>query len=407
MTFDPFDADTVHDAWPALRSLREEAAVVSVANGLRYVTRHAECKDTLRDTVAFSNASGFKAPGVVVPVEDRTLGELDPPQHSFVRRAMVTAITPKAVRAAEGFISSTASARLGAVPRDGGAVDLVPLYTVPLPNRVTVHLLGLPASDADMIAAWAKELMESGFPATNRSDRGEGFVNAFPEFAGYIDSQIARRLSGEVDADDVISRLARLEVDGSRLTLRQSRAMVRNLITGGLTTTSQLLGNLIHQVLTVPGLETAVRADPAVLDVAMEESLRLTPPVLLAPRGCVADVSIGGCPVHAGERVVVGLASANRDERVFDDPDDFRFDRPNAGDHLTFGYGPHVCPGASLARTVTRVGVLELLSAFPAGSLRLAPDYVRVNVPTFFESGPRTLDVVTAPAGRAARRRRR
>jgi cytochrome P450 len=396
MTFDPFDADTVHDAWPLLRSLREEAAVVSVANGLRYVTRHAECKDTLRDTTAFSNASGFKAPGVVVPVEDRTLGELDPPQHSFVRRAMVTAITPKAVRAAEPFISSTAQSLLSAVPR-GGAVDLVPLFTVPLPNRVTVHLLGLPASDADMIAGWAKELMESGFPATNRSERGEGFVNAFPDFAGYIDSQIERRLSGEVEADDVISRLARLEVDGQRLSLRQSRAMVRNLITGGLTTTSQLLGNLIHQVLTVPGLEPAVRADASVLDAAMEESLRLTPPVMIAPRGCVSDVTIGGCPVHAGERVVVGLASANRDERVFDDPDSFRFERANAGDHLTFGYGPHVCPGASLARAVTRIGVTELLSAFPAGSLRMAPDYVRVNVPTFFESGPRTLDVVTGP----------
>ena len=396
MTFDPFDADTVHDAWPLLRSLREEAAVVSVANGLRYVTRHAECKDTLRDTTAFSNASGFKAPGVVVPVEDRTLGELDPPQHSFVRRAMVTAITPKAVRAAEPFISSTAQSLLSAVPR-GGAVDLVPLFTVPLPNRVTVHLLGLPASDADMIAGWAKELMESGFPATNRSERGEGFVNAFPDFAGYIDAQIERRLSGEVEADDVISRLARLEVDGQRLSLRQSRAMVRNLITGGLTTTSQLLGNLIHQVLTVPGLEPAVRTDASVLDAAMEESLRLTPPVMIAPRGCVSDVTIGGCPVHAGERVVVGLASANRDERVFDDPDSFRFERANAGDHLTFGYGPHVCPGASLARAVTRIGVTELLSAFPAGSLRMAPDYVRVNVPTFFESGPRTLDVVTGP----------
>jgi cytochrome P450 len=396
MTFDPFDADTVHDAWPVLRSLREEAAVVSVANGLRYVTRHAECKETLRDTTAFSNASGFKAPGVVVPVEDRTLGELDPPQHSFVRRAMVTAITPKAVRAAEPFISSTAQSLLSAVPR-GGAVDLVPLFTVPLPNRVTVHLLGLPASDADMIAGWAKELMESGFPATNRSERGEGFVNAFPDFADYIDAQIERRLSGEVEADDVISRLARLEVDGQRLSLRQSRAMVRNLITGGLTTTSQLLGNLIHQVLTVPGLEPAVRTDASVLDAAMEESLRLTPPVMIAPRGCVSDVTIGGCPVHAGERVVVGLASANRDERVFDDPDSFLFDRANAGDHLTFGYGPHVCPGASLARAVTRIGVTELLSAFPAGSLRMAPDYVRVNVPTFFESGPRTLDVVTGP----------
>jgi cytochrome P450 len=400
MTFDPFDADTVHDAWPLLRALREEAPVVPVANGLRYVTRHAECKDTLRDTTSFSNASGFKAPGVVVPLEDRTLGELDPPQHTFVRRAMVTAITPKAVRAAEPFIAETARTLLAAIPSTGRA-DLVPSFTVPLPNRVTVHLLGLPAADADQIAVWAKELMESGFPATNRSARGEGFVNAFPEFAGYIDEQIERRLAADQKTGaeaDIITRLATLEVDGQRLTRRQSRAMVRNLITGGLTTTSQLLGNLIHQVLSVPGVEGAVRAEARVIDTAIEESLRLTPPVLFAPRGCVEDVEIGGCPVHAGERVVVGIASANRDEHVFDDADEFRVDRANAGEHLTFGYGPHVCPGATLARVVTRIGLLELLARFPAGTIRLAPDYVRVNVPTFFESGPRTIDVVTGRA---------
>jgi cytochrome P450 len=295
------------------------------------------------------------------------------------------------------FVADTARALLDAIPT--GRTDLVPAFTVPLPNRVTVHLLGLPDGDADTIAAWAKELMESGFPATNRTDRGEGFVNAFPDFAGYIDEQIERRLASGADGAgedaDVVSRLARLEVDGQRLTRRQARAMVRNLITGGLTTTSQLLGNLVHQVLSVPGLEAAVRADPGVVDRAIDESLRLTPPVLFAPRGCVEDVDIGGCPVHAGERVVVGIASANRDERVFDDADEFRFDRPNGADHLTFGYGPHVCPGATLARTVTRIGIRELLARFPAGTIRLAPDYERVNVPTFFECGPRTVDVVT------------
>ena len=392
--YDPFDPDGAADAWPVLRELRDDAPVVTVANGLRYVTRHAECKATLRDTEAFSNASGFKAPGVVVPVEDRTLGELDPPQHTFVRRAMVTAITPKAVRGAEAFIAAAARELLAAVP-PAGRVDLVPAFTVPLPNRVTVHLLGLPDEDASTIAAWAKELMESGFPATNRSAQGEGFVNAFPDFAGYIDDQIERRLADDT-VDDVIARLARLELDGHRLTRRQARAMVRNLITGGLTTTSQLLGNLLHQLLTVPGLEDAVRGDARVVDAAIEESLRVTPPVMFAPRGCVRDLDIGGCPVHAGERVVVGIASANRDARVFDDPDEFRFDRANAGDHLTFGYGPHVCPGATLARAVTRIGVAETLARFPAGTLTLAPDYERVNVPTFFECGPRTLDVVTA-----------
>ena len=143
--------------------------------------------------------------------------------------------------------------------------DLVPAYSVPLPNRVTVHLLGFPEEDADQIASWAGELMVSEFPLTNRTERGEGFAGAFPEFAGYIDHKVDHRIHqvarGKDVPDDVLTRLVQLEVDGERLSPRQLRALTRNLITGGLTTASQLLGNLLFQLLTVPGLEPVVRAD--------------------------------------------------------------------------------------------------------------------------------------------------
>jgi cytochrome P450 len=398
-TFDPFDAEQVQAAWPLLEELRRETPVADLEDGMRYVTRFDECRAVLRDTTALSNARGFKAQGVVVPPEDRILGEMDPPQHTAVRRVMVTALTPKVVHAAEGFIEATAQRLLAQVP-DRGRTDLVPALTVPLPNRATVHLLGFPPDDADTIAAWAKELMESGFPATNRSARGEGFANAFPEFAGYIDDRIAQR-AAQLDAgrdehpDEVLTRLIKLEVDGEHLAPRQLRALVRNLITGGLTTTSQLLGNLIHDALSVPGLEAALRESTAALDTAIEESLRLRPPVMFVVRGCVADMEIGGCPVHDGERVIVGTASANRDERNFDTPDAFRVDRHNADQHLTFGYGPHVCPGATLARAVTRIGLRILFTRFPPGTVRLAADHVYENVPTFFECGPRHLAVET------------
>jgi cytochrome P450 len=399
-TFDPFDTEQVQAAWPLLSELRDETPVAALSDGMQYVTRFEECRAVMRDTTAFSNARGFKAPGVVVAPEDRILGEMDPPQHSAVRRVMVTALTPKVVHAAEDFIEATAHHLLAQVP-DRGQADLVPAFTVPLPNRVTVHLLGFPAEDAETIAGWAKDLMVSGFPATNRSERGEGFANAFPDFAGYIDDKIAQRAS-ELDAgrddhpDEVLTRLIQLEVDGDHLTPRQLRALVRNLITGGLTTTSQLLGNLIHQVLTAPSVETAVREDPNALDTAIEESLRLRPPVMFVVRGCVADTEVGGCPVRNGDRLIVGSASANRDERVFEDGDEFRVDRPNADQHLTFGYGPHVCPGATLARAVTRIGLRALFTRFPPGTLRAAPDHVYENVPTFFECGPRRLAVETS-----------
>ena len=402
-TFDPFDAEQAQNADPILAVLRRETAVAEIGPGMHYVTRHAECRDVLRDATSFSNAQGFKAPGVEIPPEERLLGELDPPQHGPVRRVMVTALTPGVVRAAEDFTREEAGRLLAGVA-PGERLDLVPRFTVPLPNRVTVHLLGLPPSDAGTIAGWAKSLMESDFPRTNRTERGTGFAAAFPEFAGYIDDHIRARQSdmaaGTEVPDDVLTRLISLEVDGARLVPTQLRALVRNLITGGLTTTSQLLGNLLHALFTVEGLETALRSDPAAVDRAIEESLRLSPPVLFIARGCPKGAEIAGSLIGPGERVIIGSASANRDERVFDDPDTFQLERPNADQHLTFGHGPHFCPGAHVARSVARIGVRAFLDRFPAGTVGLEPGYRFENVKTFFERGPRRLPVEVA-AGQA------
>ncbi len=395
--YDPFDPATSRDAWALLRQMRDEGPVARIAGGMLYVTRYAECRAVLRDTGHFSNASGMKAPGVVIPEEDRLLGELDPPRHTAVRRVMLAAIAPNVVHAAEPFIASTAASLLDGCRSP--AFDLVTTFTAVLPNRVTVHLLGFDARDADRLAAWAKELMESSFPALNRTERGEGFSGAFPEFAAYIDERIDERrdqLARGDDVDDVLARLLRLEVDGAPLPRRQVRALVRNLVTGGLTTTSQLLGNLLHLLLTDPAIDAAVRADRSRLDTAIEESLRLSPPILFLARGCTAGTEVAGCPVDAGERVIVGAASANRDTSVFPAADTFALNRANAADHLTFGYGPHVCPGAALARTVARIGVAAYLDRFASGALALAPGYRFEQVPTYFEHGPRRLPVVVA-----------
>ena len=390
-SFNPFDPEQAHDAWPLLAELREESAVVDIGDGMAYVTRHAECRHLLRDTEGFSSAQGFKAPGVVVPLEDRTLGELDPPTHTLVRRVMVTAVTPKVVKASEPFIESMARSLLDALP-DDVETDLVPNFTAPLPNASTVHLLGFPEDDAPQIMAWAKDLIESGFPGTHRNREGvEGFAEGFPRFAGYIDARIDERRTDP--RDDVTTKLLELDVDGQRLTPRQLRAMVRNLVTGGLTTTSQLLGNLLHQIFTVPGLEDRLRADADALPRAIEESLRLAPPVMFAPRGCRRDTNVGDATLHEGQRVVMGTACANRDEAVFSDPDVFDVDRANSSEHLTFGYGPHFCPGAPLARTVARIGVTALFERFPLGTIRLADGFVFENVPAFFETGPKQLTV--------------
>ena len=389
--FNPFDAEQAHQAWPLLAELREESAVVEVGDDMAYVTRHAECRQLLRDTDGFSSSQGFKAPGVIVPMEDRTLGELDPPNHTFVRRVMVTALTPKSVKATESYIASRAASLLDALP-DTGEADLVPAFTAPLPMASTVHLLGFPENDAPPIMAWAKDLIESGFPGTHRNRDGvEGFLEGFPEFARYIDERIEERRNGP--RDDVTTKLLELEVDGELLTPRQLRAMVRNLITGGLTTTSQLLGNLLLELLTVPGLEDRLRSDRQSLPRAIEESLRIAPPVMLIPRGCTHDTEVAGTLVRRGQRVVIGTACANRDESVFENGDNFDIDRANLSDHLTFGYGAHFCPGAPLARAVARIAVDAFLDHFPPGTVRLTDGFDFENVPAFFETGPKRVTI--------------
>lgn len=390
-SFNPFDPEQAHDSWPLLAELREESAVVDIGDGMAYVTRHAECRQLLRDTDGFSSAQGFKAPGVVVPIEDRTLGELDPPNHTLVRRVMVTALTPKSVKAAEPYIAATAKRLLDALPATGES-DLVPAFTAPLPNASTVHILGFPESDAPQLMHWAKDLIESGFPGTHRNREGvEGFKEGFPDFAGYIDARIDERRAQP--RDDVTTKLLELEVDGGRLTPPQLRAMVRNLITGGLTTTSQLLGNLLYELFTVEGLEARLRASADSLPRAIEESLRLAPPVMFIPRGCRRDTEVDGSTLHDGQRVVIGTGCANRDESVFAHGDAFDVDRDNLSDHLTFGYGPHFCPGAPLARAVARIGVTTFLEHFGPGAIRLTDGFVYENVPAFFETGPRRVTV--------------
>ena len=120
------------------------------------------------------------------------------------------------------------------------------------------------------------------------------------------------------------------------------------------------------------------------LTTAIEESLRLHPPLLFLARGCTQDTEIAQCPVDAGGRLIIGLASANRDEREFDDPDTFRIDRANADHQLTFGFGPHVCPGATLARVVTRIALEAYWDRFPARTVTLEPGFRFEHVPTFF-----------------------
>ncbi len=395
--FNPFDPADVHEMWDRTRWLREHRPVSRPADGMVYVARHGDARATMKDRDRFISGRGFRAEGVIVPDEEKMIGEMDPPQHPRIRRLAVSALGPAAVAAEAAFTRRAADELLGRLPV-GEPVDLVTRFDTPLSNAVPVHLIGAPLSDADQIERWGLELMHSEYPLYNRSARGEGIGAGFPEFSGYIDEMVRERRAMASPPDDLITRLIDAAPDGEPLSDTQIRTVIANMLLGGVSTTTNLLGNLLYVLLTDRDLWQRIHGDRALIPALVEESLRHTPPIPVVMRNAAFDTEIAGVEVREGERVVIGVASANRDGAVYADPDTFSIDRdPAEPEHLAFTAGPHVCLGAGLARLEAAIAVEAFVDAFEPGTVALVPDYQFTTGPIYMEYGPTSLDVVVAP----------
>ena len=218
-------------------------------------------------------------------------------------------------------------------------------------------MLGVPPEMEDRFRIWSDELLEA-----QNSGATNGLSASHPEFADYVQSLVDERRTAADPPDDVITRFINTDVDGEYLSDRAIRTQTMFLIVAGNETTRNLIGNCLFVLATRPDLLVQLRAEPELVMPFVEESLRLDSPVQVLGRAVLGDTEIEGCPLHAGDRVVFGLASANRDEAAHQDPTEVRLDRPRPRDHLAFGAGPHVCPGASLAR-LEAAAVLDELCA--------------------------------------------
>jgi cytochrome P450 len=390
--FDPFDAQQTQDMWDELAAMRREAPISRPIAGFVYVARYDDVKAVFRDTRTFSSREGFRGAGVVVPDAECFLGEIDPPAHPRLRALLLKAFRPGYERRAEPFTRAFTEQKLRALAAAGGG-DLVTALGIHLPTAVTAHVLGLPTDDIERIGRWGFELLHSTWPQTNRTERGVGLAGAFPEFTAFLDAQIARRRAA-APPDDLLTSMVSAADAGTVLSDVQVRTLAANCLLASQSTTN-LVGNLLHRFASDAEFERRLRADRRLVPAAVEESLRFEPPVLFLFRTARADTELAGEKIAAGERVILGIASGNRDERVYADAGEFRLERwPGAPEHLTFGPGPHLCLGNQLARMEARV-VLELaMDRFAEGALRLAPGYQRRHVPMFLEYGPERLDVV-------------
>lgn len=385
---DLFDHRQTQSLWETTARWRRESPVVRLPGGFVYVSRWADCWEVLRDPVTFANGNGFKA--VELPDEERMLGEMDPPRHPRLRRIMRQSFDKRAVEKERGFARAAAS-RLVSSWAPGAAVDLVSRFTDQISNLVSFHLLGFPLEDSERIVDWVRDLLHSDWPALNRTERGQGLAGAFPEFAAYLDGLVdARREAGA--PDDLVARLVRSRLDGEPLTPMVLRSLTAHVVLGGISTTTNLLGSMLLRILREPGLHAQLRAQPALIAAAVEESLRVDPPVLFVMRVCRRDTEIAGERIRDGEQVLAGIASANRDESVFETPDVYRLDR-GLPQHLSFSGGAHHCIGAGLARLVAQEAIGAFVEAFDVGEIRLAPGFEFEGVPVFLEFGPVRLDV--------------
>jgi cytochrome P450 len=391
--FDPFDPKQTQHMWDRLARMRHEAPVTRPIPGFVFVARYQDVKNVFRDTTAYSSREGFRGPGVVLPYEESFLGELDPPEHPRLRMLMMQAFRPGMERTAEPFTRAWAARKLEAIVARGGG-DLVSELGIHLPPAVTAHMLGIPTEHIERVGQWGFELLHSDWPQWNRTERGEGLGGAFPEFAQFLDEQIALRRSAASPPDDMIARMTRAEVQGERLSSLQIRTLCANCLLAS-QSTANLIGNLLHRFASDAAFERALRANRALIPGAVEESLRFDCPVLFLFRTARVDHEIAGARVRAGERIILGIASGNRDETVWERANEFWLERDwqRAPEILTFGPGPHLCLGNTIARMEARV-VLELvMDTLAPGQLRLAPGYERTLVPMFLEYGPENLEV--------------
>lgn len=341
---DPYDLswfDRIREQGPVHRVALPDGAVVWL------VTRYADVRAALADprlSLDKRHARGWR--GFALPAAlDANLLNMDAPDHTRIRRMVAEAFTPRRVEALRPRIQETAGALIDTIA-DQGHADLIAAYAGPLPIAVICDLLGIPAADRADFRGWTDTMLAT--PADPLAVQAAiGHLQAF--LIGLITTK--RSAPG----DDLLSALIVARDNDGRLTEDELTSLAFLILVAGYENSVNLIGTALLHLLTHPG----DRADTAAL---VEELVRLEPPAPVSIRRfAVADVTIGGTEIPAGDTVLLALAAANRDPSRHDDPTTLAVDRADKT-HLAFGHGVHYCIGASLARAEAQIALDVLLA---------------------------------------------
>jgi cytochrome P450 len=359
--------------YDVLRRLRQEAPVCRSGSDTWIVTRYDDIRAIGRDPGRFISSRG-----VIINDPARKAGmdlsigsviHMDPPAHAAYRKLVNAEFTPRAVGRLEPAVRATVQRVLDDVPA-GEEIDAVAAVTAPIPVLVIASLLGVGDGDLADFRRWSDAMIE--FSDAPSRDGHESGLELFAFFDQHIQSRYER------PGDDLISLLAGASVDGVSLTRDQILMFCLTLLVAGNETTRHLLSGSLLALREHPSQRAALAAQPGLLPGAVEEMLRWVTPIQAMGRTAVADLTFAGQDVAEGDYLVMLYASGNRDEAVFGPTAD-RFDvtRPVSPAHLAFGFGEHLCLGASLARLEARVFFEVLLARYPAYEIAGDPVWTR------------------------------
>ena len=312
---------------------------------------------------------------------ERHLLNMDPPDHTRLRRLVSTAFTTRRVRELEPRIREVTLASLDAMA-DRDDPDLIRDLAAPVPITVIAELLGVPIGDRD----WFRDVVDRNLRATSPED---GMAAAM-ELMAYTNGAIEQKRADP--GDDLLSDLIHVEEEGDRLDHAELLSMVQLLLIAGHETTVNLIGNGMLELSTHQTERARLLEDRDLIGPAIEEMLRFNGPVETTfPRFAYVDIEIGDVTIPCGDVVIPVLLAANRDPERFEDPDRFDITRdPNP--HVAFGSGIHYCLGAPLARLEGRIAISELLTRHPTIELSVDRESLEWN-PGFFLRGVRSLPV--------------
>ena len=374
--FNPYSYEIHEDPYPVYRELRVHARVYrNDALGFWALSRYDDVLAAFKDPQTFSNAQG-------VSLERSSTGDasavasflaMDPPRHDQLRALVSRGFTPRRVTDLEPRMRELTKHYIDSFIA-AGRCDIVQDFAAKLPMDVVSELLGVPQADRDRLRHWADTVLhrEEGSPEIPAAA-----IQATGQLLMYFRELVADRRQHR--RSDLPSALLEAEIDGTRLEDRDVMAFLFLMIIAGNETTTKLIANALYWLWKNPGERERVRRDAALIPNWIEETLRYDSSTQMLARTVTRDVELHGQQLHAGDRLLVLIGSANRDEHVFASADVFDV-RRDTSQHVAFGKGTHFCLGASLARLEARVALEAIHARLPDYEIAAAK-LVRVHSP--------------------------